>query len=208
MPKSEMEQKFDYLVSKVIWTHFKPLGYKKRGNNFRYYERDFGKIVNFQKSSFGDKDNIHFTINIGLYLRDFQFYLMGKYSSDKFCESHCAVRRRIGELITNRDTWFDLNAEADIAKIYKEVDSAFVKFVLPYLDTINSKEDILRLMKNSSLMLAGLKTLYHNGYQDDALKLLDKKYKAVKNNPALLKNLDDFKKEMLEGRAIVIQGDK
>ncbi len=33
MVKTEIEEKFDYLVSKVIWPHFKPLGYKN-GNAF------------------------------------------------------------------------------------------------------------------------------------------------------------------------------
>jgi len=202
MPKSEMEVKFDLLVSN-IWRHFKPLGYKKQGNNFRYYSREqnYGKIVNFQKSRWGSKNDITFTVNIGLYLPDFEFYLRGEYPSGSFCEYDCFTCVRIGELIAKRDTWFELNDEADIGKVYEEVESYFVKFVLPYLDAFNSKDDILRLgIGRYCPTLAALKTLYHNGYQDTALKLWDEKYAAAKNDAGLLKYLDDFKKEMIEGK--------
>jgi hypothetical protein len=203
MPKTETKQKFDYLVSKVIWTHFKPLGYKKSGNNFRYYDdKDgFGKIINFQKSAYGDKENIRFTINIGLYLSDYEFYLCGKVSLEKFIESRCAVIRRIGVLMQTTDHWYELNAKTDEKELYATVESDFIKYVNRFLKVVNSREDTVRALFGDyyNHSFARIKTLYFNGYEDKAMSLLNEIYRRT-NDKDFIKRLDDLRNELTEGR--------
>jgi len=69
MTKAVVQKQFDYLVAKLIWPLFKNDGYRKTGNNFRLYNSlGWGKIVNFQQSAFGDRNDVSSTINTGLYL--------------------------------------------------------------------------------------------------------------------------------------------
>ena len=68
--KSESEQKFDTLMQ-ACHLILKPLGFKKKGNNFFRKKDGFGQHINFQKSPFGTKDNISFTINTGVFLAEY-----------------------------------------------------------------------------------------------------------------------------------------
>jgi len=59
MENSKTEKYVNELVSH-IFSYFKPLGYKKKGNNFRYYNKEekWGKMINFQKSQWNTKLHI------------------------------------------------------------------------------------------------------------------------------------------------------
>ena len=199
MAKTETEKQFDNLISKVIFPYFKELGYKKTGNNFRYYDNDSksGKIVNFQKSSFYNKDHIHFTVNTGLYLAEFEFYLTGKKSEGKFSEKICAVRQRIGQLMNQSDIWYDIDLEKEnIVRLQERVKQDFLTYVIPYLNKITTREDIIRHLINESshYVVARIKTLYYNGQRERALNILDKEYLVATD--VMKKWLDDLKKEL------------
>ena len=63
--KTITEQNFDVIIKDCFQAILKPLGFKKKGNNFYRQLQDLGQIINIQKSSFYSKDHILFTINIG-----------------------------------------------------------------------------------------------------------------------------------------------
>ena len=198
--KTETEKQFDYLISKIIFPHFKSIGYKKLGNNFRLFdsENKFGKIVNFQKSSFYSKDHIHFTVNIGLYLSDFEYYHTKKYSADKFTEPICAVRQRIGKLMNKSDIWYDLNLETNIEELQERLEHNFLKRVIPYLNRIKTREDIINqlLIEGSDYYIARIKTLYYSGHKERALKILDQEYRRA--SKVGTEWLDNLKHELTE----------
>ena len=75
---------FDKLVRQVLWPPFKALGYKKTGNNYRYYDpAGWGKIVQFQKSQWNSASELNFTVNVSLYLADLeQCYLSQHHRRD------------------------------------------------------------------------------------------------------------------------------
>jgi len=200
MTKTETEKQFDNLVSKIIYPHFKVLGYKKAGNKFRYYDREgeFGKIVSFQKSQFYSKDHIRFTVNIGLYLDEFEFHFTGKKSAEKFAEVDCAVRNRIGKLMEGFDTWYDLNTDTNIAELHEQLERHFLKYIIPYLNKVKTRDDIIyKLILDSAFgyaVIARIKTLYHNGQQERALNILEQEYQGATDG--MKKWLDDLKREL------------
>jgi hypothetical protein len=186
MPKTDVEKDFDFLVSKVIWPHFKQRGYKKSGNNFRFYDTSgWGKIVNFQKSSFYDKSHIHFTVNVGLYLSEAEKFHCNLQSNEKFQEASCIVRKRMGALTKeNKDIWFDLNEHTYKSLPYATVEKCFIDYVVPYLETINSKDDILKIMANghqSDYKASQIQTLYFNGYKKEAKLQLEEARSNTRN---------------------------
>jgi hypothetical protein len=194
MPKTEIKQSFDFLVSKVIWPHFKVKGYKKSANNFRYYDNEgWGKIVNFQKSIYKDKNDISFTINTGLYLAEAEKFHCNLHSNDKFQEAMCLVRNRAGYLSNaKRDLWFELNEQTDTSFLFKTVEGLFIDYIIPYLDKINSKDDILQILidgHKSDYPAAQIQTLYVNGYKDLAKQQLQEALRTSKNNNCYLETL-------------------
>lgn len=200
MAKTETEKQFDNLVSRVIWPHFKALGYKRSENNFRYYDSEsgFGKIVNFQKSSHYNSGHIHFTVNTGLYLSDFEYHHTGQKSAEKFTESVCAVRQRIGALMNKPDQWYDLDPATDVARLQERLERNFSEFVIPYLNKIRTREDVIvRLITDGSdYLVARIKTLYYNGHRERALNLMTQEYRAA--SEVTKKRLDDLKHELTQ----------
>jgi hypothetical protein len=86
--KTEIEKIYDAIISQAVWPHFKCLGYRKKGGNIRFFEETggFGKIQEnpeLQKSAYGDRENISFAINLGLYLEDFEHHLRGQRQRPK-----------------------------------------------------------------------------------------------------------------------------
>ena len=193
MPKTEIEQSFDFLVSKIVWPNFKKRGYKKSANNFRYYNNlGWGKLVNFQKSIYQDKRHIKFTINTGLYLAEAENFHCNLQSHEKFHESMCLVRQRVGYLSNaKRDLWFDLNEQTDTTSLFETVENYFKEYIILYLDKINSIEDILKFLvegHRSDYPAAQMQTLYFYGYKDLAKQQLQEALKTT-NNPYYMETL-------------------
>lgn len=196
MARTEIEEKFNYLVTKVIWPYFKSLGYKKSGNNFRFYnEEGWGKIVNFQKSISYSKQHIHFTLNIGLFLDDSYLYF-GRSPGNKFTEYECVIKNRIGQLIGLGDTWYDLTSKTDTDGFNQEIRSIFNEYIIPYLSKYNSKKDIFsEIINKKQNNTIELECLFYNGYKKEALSALEKGIKET-NDKIYLRDLLRLKKEL------------
>ena len=66
---SIMQTVFSDLVKRIFEEYFKPLGWKRQGQNYRLIEKDgLSRIINFQKSSWNSKDEVIFYINYGIYI--------------------------------------------------------------------------------------------------------------------------------------------
>lgn len=84
-----METKFKELL-KRLFVLLKPLGYKKDEQNFRLFqENNIGRIINFQKNRYNTKDELSFTINVGIY--DLS---KDNFINFKFKEYECYFRER------------------------------------------------------------------------------------------------------------------
>jgi hypothetical protein len=176
--KTEAQTQFDTLVSKVIWPEFKKRGYGKSSNNFRYYDSaGWGKILSIQKSAFGDRSNIEFTLNIGLYLPEPERIWTGgtTMSNARFLEPDCLIRKRIGQLKSSADLWYELTDQSEFEYLFRLVEQDITSYVLPYLDRIDTIEDILRQLiqerePNSAL---AIETLVVYGHREEAKQWIE-----------------------------------
>lgn len=179
MPKTEVEAQFDYLVSKIIWPHFKSLGYRKTGNNFRCLHPDgSGKILSFQKSIYYSKSHIHFTINLGFYLPEGQPWAEHQ---PKFDEPDCFIRKRIGHLRPDgRDHWYDLTVGTALNELYQAVEYDVLTYALPFLAPMNSRQDMLQAMLTGSRpaddTAVQARVLCRNGYRAEAQQQLQQEF--------------------------------
>ena len=69
--KTVSEAKFDQIIKESFQELLKPLGFKKKANNFYLQLDGLGQIVNIQKSNYGTKDSIRFTINTGIFVPEY-----------------------------------------------------------------------------------------------------------------------------------------
>jgi hypothetical protein len=176
MAKTSVQTRFDSLVSSVLWPEFKVRGYRKTGNNFRLYNTaGWGKIVNIQKSAFGNRNDISFTVNTGLYLvkADTMFETA---KEEKFTEPGCLVRKRIGQLNgLQKDLWYSLDEQTPPEELESRVLEDSKSFIIPYLDRIQSETDILHqiLKERSPKSEEAIRTLFTYGFSIEATKWLD-----------------------------------
>jgi hypothetical protein len=170
MPKTEVEARFDELVSKVIGPHFKPRGYRKAGNNFRCLHADgSGRMLQFQKSQTSSWDGLKFTINLGFYLPEADRF------APSFTEPACFIRQRIGDLRPERrDWWYELTA-ANTAPLFQTVEHDVLTYALPFLEQARSRPDMLQLLLTQPGLSAhptAIEVLHANGYRAEALQRL------------------------------------
>ena len=176
MLKTKVQIQFGQLVSEVIWPEFKARNYRKTGNNFRIYHSDgWGKVVNIQKSAYGDRNEISFTINTGLYLAKADT-IFDEPRAAKFLEPDCLVRNRIGRLNgSNHDLWYDLNELTPAHLIQQQVLDDVKGFVLPYLDKIDSVDDIVQQIIRERLPKSrqAIQAVFDYGYTQEALNWVE-----------------------------------
>ena len=94
----------------------------------------------FQKSRYLNQ----FTINIGIYLSDFEYYFFDqpKVSNEKFDETICAIRNRIGKLKNIEENfWYDLDENENL---FQEIDNDIKNKITPYCNKFINKKYILK----------------------------------------------------------------
>jgi hypothetical protein len=147
--KTESEEKFDKIV-KAFHLRLKPLGFKKKGNNFYLQKVGFGQHINFQKSPWRTKDDISFTINTGVFLPSFWSthfdYNVGKPIPEFPSETECILRRRIGQLMNELDTWWDVNEKTNLDELTSLQLSLLDKVILPHFDFIKTLDNVKDLV--------------------------------------------------------------
>jgi len=148
--KSGAEVKFELIVKEGFHEILKPLGFKKKGNNFYRQLKDLGHIVNIQKSQWGSKNDITFTINCGIFSPEFWrgwAYNEGKKVPEYPTEPSCLVRRRIGRLRHKGDTWYDVNENADENNLIAQMKENTSQYILPWFNNFQSTQDVVAFLK-------------------------------------------------------------
>ena len=155
--KTDTQIKFDTIVKEGFTPLLKPLSFKKKALN--YYRRlaEVGHIINIQKSSYGDRDNIRFRINIGIFepkfwLVEYDFKHTGQVP-DYPTEPDCLIRKTINDLRGRKDLWYEIHNYTDEQKLIKEVQEDIQNYILPFFDQLDSVEKILSALEKDSNLL-------------------------------------------------------
>ncbi|WP_273209750.1 DUF4304 domain-containing protein [Runella zeae] len=145
--KTISQIKFDRIIKNGFHEILKPLGFKKKANNFYLKLGNIGQIINVQKSQFGDKHSIRFTINTGIFVPEYwlAFYnYSNKGLPDYPKEPECLIRKRIGDLRNQHDTWYDIEEQTDEQQLINEMKKNLTNFILPNFDRLNSTKKMLQ----------------------------------------------------------------
>lgn len=118
---------------KVAHQLLKPLGYKKKGNNFYRLDGEIGCLLNFQRSIYNDSNYIRFTLNIALDAPKIRVFQFPKTNADYPCEAECVIRLRIGQLLPEKqDYWYEITPYTDEEKLYAELKIHIEQYIIPY----------------------------------------------------------------------------
>ena len=201
MTKSIAEAKFDKVVKDSFQATLKPLGFKKKGNNFYKQENGIGHIINLQKSTYYSKDHIHFTINTAVFLPEYwtAFYnYFDKPVPEYPTEPECILRQRIGTLTNDNDTWFDITSDTDEEEMIQEMKTNLNQYILPHFGRVLSKDMLVDLLASSTTRVAPLEKLIvfgELGDKEKAKKEFDKIVADTTRNPNFLETVKDYGKK-------------
>lgn len=112
-PKTWAQQAFDRLLSEHLSPLMKQSGYKKTGANWRIRREEepagWG-VVNLQKSQWGSRDEIRFTINLAVRWDCVPWPVGIEISARGPAHYHCHVHERLGFLQDDPgDLWWEID---------------------------------------------------------------------------------------------------
>jgi len=155
--KTFTEAKFDTIIKEGFHEILKPLGFKKKVNNFYLQLQDLGQIINIQRSSFNSKEHINFTINTGIFIPEYwlAYYNFHNGVVPTFpTEPACAIRQRIGKLkYKGYDKWFDVNTETNVSDLMEELKDCVLNYILTYFNSINNKAAVLQILGDKTVSM-------------------------------------------------------
>ena len=151
-----MKEKFDELIA-LLKPLFKDNGFSKSALNFYKNTPNFIYVVNFQKSSGNSSERTRFYINCGIY-GSFIEATLGKEALSKPKEYECHYRARVHEITRTSATYYQLEPDSDVAKIYENVVNDLV-FVFKFFEQNSSETNLIELMLEQN-GLAAINQLY------------------------------------------------
>ena len=151
-----MKEKFDELIA-LLKPLFKDNGFSKSALNFYKNTPNFIYVVNFQKSSGNSSERTRFYINCGIY-GSFIEAALGKEALSKPKEYECHYRARVHEITRTSATYYQLEPDSDVAKIYENVVNDLV-FVFKFFEQNSSETNLIELMLEQN-GLAAINQLY------------------------------------------------
>lgn len=143
------DAKFKALLSRIQKELLKPKGFKKLESNFRRFHPDgTGQIINFQKSAFNSHGECSFTVNVGI------FFCKDPAELDlRFKEYQCQIRTRVSG-ISGRyrgDHWWTITEVTDEEKMYAQFCVLLEEDILPWLDRLSSRAEVIRAGQRGEL---------------------------------------------------------
>jgi hypothetical protein len=137
-------ERYDAFVRKEVGGWLRELGFKRERNRFgRRVDRAW-EIVDFQASVWGSRDEVSFTINLGVGLDEVDS------SWDRPRPPAIAgtmLHTRIGALIDDgNDRWWDVRERTDLDKLAGKIRRLLEREALPWLERRSDRDSLRDLL--------------------------------------------------------------
>lgn len=137
------------------------LGYHGRGFCFRQEKEEAIAVIDFQKSRDSNKQDIEFTVNIGVWLNRVARAEGQEVAAPEI--EDCHYRERLGFVAPEgRDRWWRITPGTDATGLANEIFGLLQAYALPLLETYSSE--------------AGLKSLWLSGRSPGLTKVQRDRY--------------------------------
>ena len=193
--KTLTQTKFDTIVKEGFTSLLKPLSFKKKALNYYRWLVEVGHIINIQKSSYSNRDDIRFRINIGIFEPKFWLgYYDFKHTGqvpDYPTEPVCIIRKTINKLRGRNDLWYEVDENTYEQELIKRVREDIQQYILPFFKQYDSVEKIFYSADSIFPSFGALVFYGEHGYIE----------KAQKEYNELLKDINPLAERTLKGYA-------
>lgn len=143
---TDVSDSYKSIVKKVfILLKKQGFAFKKDGFNFRLIDETSQPktawVINFQRSAYGTKDHISFTVNLGVLVE-----YGNKPIPPKLKEWECPIRKRPASWTEkyNCDKWWDITGTTDLESLYQELQELTLESIIPFFISTRLVSDLLR----------------------------------------------------------------
>jgi hypothetical protein len=175
-----VSQRFANVVKEGFNPILKQCGFKKKA--LHYYRKcgAIGHTINIQKDKWNTKESLKFTINIGIFSDKFWLseydYEEEKQIPQFRKEVESIIRERIGNLKYGKDFWYSIEPQQLEWGLIKKVKSDLEKYILPFLDSITTKKELIQYLKDNEQKIGYdfklFITLAEEGMMEDAKEMI------------------------------------
>lgn len=132
------------LIQKRVFGYLKPLGFKKYGRTFsRIVDEDIVQVINFQNGCPAKGITGILWVNIGIRVPECveRNFIGVEIPKKYYSEYECNIRNRLGTLVDNRDSYYDLKKNP--SKIADDIIKRLSIHVIPVFDVLCNRDAIL-----------------------------------------------------------------
>jgi len=135
------------LVNKALASQLKVLGFKKSALRWNRARGLLTDVVTVQGAKWNSREDIHFAINIGVFVPQFHELVWGHPAKRFIVDADCGnLRKRVDP--NAMTDWWNVTPESDINEIIIKLSLRFSEIALPFFDCFASIEDIYRELSN------------------------------------------------------------
>jgi len=173
------------MITLLVDRFIKPI---MSANSFRKdkltWNRGKGEIIHLldiQKSQWNDKNDISFTINLGVCVKSERQIFWNKPFPKTIRRLDCFLYLRVGRLFDNHDHWWTLKPSDDIDRVGKKLQEIIENKCIPFLDNLDSINKAIAFVENEvlnqypapSALIRYAILKYLNHLPDEAYKILN-----------------------------------
>src|SRR5579862_3760698 len=155
------QETFDAMVREHMWPFLRVRGFKRSKYNFHRQVESNWQVINLQKSTSSDANHVRFTVNLGVGIDALRRGVHDWAPSARPREPQCHLRQRIGFLLRQEDTWWNIDPSTDVATFADSLNTAIDRYALPFFDAHATTEKLRALARDpAALRVEGRGDLY------------------------------------------------
>jgi hypothetical protein len=142
------QEAFDELVRDGVWPFLAQRGFMRDRSTFHRRVGANWQVVNLQKAASSDAGRVSFTANLGVALDRLRTGTYDWRPGRRPAEYRCHLRERIGYLLRDEDTWWEVSADSNVVSLAETITLALELYGLPWLDARSSDAALVALVRD------------------------------------------------------------
>ncbi|MDX6564906.1 MAG: hypothetical protein QOE10_568, partial [Gaiellales bacterium] len=115
------QEAFDELVRDGVWPFLEARGFLRAKYTFHRRVGPNWQVINLQKRGSSDATRVTFTANLGVALDRLRSGSYDWAPGRRPAEYRCHLRERVGYLLREDDTWWEVTADANVVALAETI---------------------------------------------------------------------------------------
>jgi hypothetical protein len=139
---------FDELVADGVWPFLEQRGFMRSRSTFHRKAGPNWQVINLQKRSSSDAGRVVFTANLGVALDRIRTGTYDWAPGRRPAEYRCHLRERIGYLLREDDTWWEVTADSNVVALAETITLVLELYGIPWLEARSSDAALVALVRD------------------------------------------------------------